>query len=790
MDNKKLLKEMTLEEKASLCVGKDYWNTNEIRRLNINSIKMSDGPHGLRVQKKGNDNLGINASEKAICFPSGSTLANTWDKRLAYKMGKSLGEEANSEGVNILLGPAVNIKRSPLCGRNFEYFSEDPVLSGKLGAAYVRGLQKMKVGACVKHYAVNNQENRRRTINAVVDERTLREIYLKAFEIIIKEAKPWAIMSAYNKVNGEYCSDNKKLLDILRKELKFNGIIITDWGAEDDRVAGILAGTNLEMPGGTMDNVLKIINAVEQGKIPDDHLNKIVNEIINISFKTNKEVKSYDKEKHHEIALKIAENAIVLLKNEEKVLPIKSKEILIIGDMAKYPRYQGAGSSTINSYKIENAYEALKSQNVRVEYEKGYNRIEKDEDDEILLNQAIEKASKSKEVVLFVGLTENYESEGVDRNNIDLPKNQTRLINEICKVNKKVIIVLSNGAPISMPWGNNVKAIVTGYLAGEAGGRAIANCLLGKINPCGKLAETYPIKIEDTPCYKNFPGTEVSVEYKEGIYVGYRYYDTAQKDVLFPFGYGLSYTRFEYKELKIKQEKNKVYIRFKIKNVGDMKGKEIAQIYISQENSKTYKPAKELKAFCKIEIKPNEEKEINVILNKKDFTYYNSETKKWEIEHGKYKILVGSSSRDIKLQTEIEIKSKDLEIEREYPEVYKSGDVQNITDEEFETILGFKIPERTLNLKNITEDSTIEQIRNTNIGAKLYNVGIEKMQKLLQEQNVNKATKIMMDMQKPLKKFYQKKNSQYKKDMVDELIKIAKENNSNTECEFLKIYLT
>lgn len=790
MDNKKLLKEMTLEEKASLCVGKDYWNTNEIRRLNINSIKMSDGPHGLRVQKKGNDNLGINASEKAICFPSGSTLANTWDKRLAYKMGKSLGEEANSEGVNILLGPAVNIKRSPLCGRNFEYFSEDPVLSGKLGAAYVRGLQKMKVGACVKHYAVNNQENRRRTINAVVDERTLREIYLKAFEIIIKEAKPWAIMSAYNKVNGEYCSDNKKLLDILRKELKFNGIIITDWGAEDDRVAGILAGTNLEMPGGTMDNVLKIINAVEQGKIPEDHLNKIVNEIINISFKTNKEVKSYDKEKHHEIALKIAENAIVLLKNEEKVLPIKSKEILIIGDMAKYPRYQGAGSSTINSYKIENAYEALKSQNVRVEYEKGYNRIEKDEDDEILLNQAIEKASKSKEVVLFVGLTENYESEGVDRNNIDLPKNQTRLINEICKVNKNVIIVLSNGAPISMPWKNNVKAIVTGYLAGEAGGRAIANCLLGKINPCGKLAETYPIKIEDTPCYKNFPGTEVSVEYKEGIYVGYRYYDTAQKDVLFPFGYGLSYTRFEYKELKIKQEKNKVYIRFKIKNVGDMKGKEIAQIYISQENSKTYKPAKELKAFCKIEIKPNEEKEINVILNKKDFTYYNSETKKWEIEHGKYKILVGSSSRDIKLQTEIEIKSKHLKIEREYPEVYKSGNVQNITDEEFETILGFKIPERTLNLKNITEDSTIEQIRNTNIGAKLYNVGIEKMQKLLQEQNVNKATKIMMDMQKPLKKFYQKKNSQYKKDMVDELIKIAKENNSNTECEFLKIYLT
>lgn len=325
-----------------------------------------------------------------------------------------------------------------------------------------------------------------------------------------------------------------------------------------------------------------------------------------------------------------------------------------------------------------------------MEYEKGYNRIDKDEDDEILLNQAIEKANKSKEVVLFVGLTENYESEGVDRNNIDLPKNQTRLINEICKVNKNVIIVLSNGAPISMPWKNNVKAIVTGYLAGEAGGRAIANCLIGKINPCRKLAETYPIKIEDTLCYKNFPGTEVSVEYKEGIYVGYRYYDTAQKDVLFPFGYGLSYTRFEYKELKIKQEKNKVYIRFKIKNVGDMKWKEIAQIYISQENSKTYKPAKELKEFCKIEIKPNEEKEINVILNKKDFTYYNSKTKKWEIEHGKYKILVGSSSRDIKLQTEIEIKSKDLEIERKYPEVYKSGDVQNITAEAIKKILSKK----------------------------------------------------------------------------------------------------
>ena len=791
MKYSEIINKMSLEEKAMLCVGADYWNSKEFKKYGIPKITMSDGPHGLRVQKAAKDNLGINESEISVCFPAGATIANSWDRKIAYLLGETLGKEARAENINIVLGPAINIKRSPLCGRNFEYFSEDPYLTGILGGEYVKGLQSQNVGACVKHFAVNNQENRRRTIDVIIDERNLREIYLKAFEMIIKNSKPWSIMSAYNKVNGEYCSENSHLLkEILRKEWDFQGIVISDWGAENDRVKGIENEHELEMPGGRGNGIEQIIEAVKIGKIPENKLNNIIDRIIDLAKRCNNNQKqeTHDKEKHHNIAQKIAEESIVLLKNDDNILPLKNRKIALIGDMAKNPRYQGAGSSTINPYKIENAYNNLKENNIIFEYAKGYEKIES-ENDEALRKEAIEIAKKNEIVIIFAGLTENFESEGIDRKNLNIPQNQNKLIEEICKVNKNVIIVLSNGSPILMPWKDKVKAIITGYLGGEAGAKAMINCILGKINPSGKLAETYPKKIEDTPCFENYPGTELTVEYKESIYVGYRFYDTTNIDVLFPFGYGLSYTTFTYSNLKINQKKDKIIVTFKIKNTGNFKGKEIAQLYISQENPKTFKSKKELKGFEKIELEAGEEKEISITLNNDSFEYYNPEIKRWAIEEGTYKILIGKSSRNIELEDKIFIKSNDKNIEKEYPIKYYKGNIHEINDKEFEKLLERKIPKRHLNIEEINEENTLEQIKETKIGQIIYKNQIEKMNRLLNEQNVNKATKVLMDMQKPLKKFYEKKSSKITKKMVEELIEIAKTDQDSTDIDFVKEYL-
>lgn len=790
MKYSEIINKMSLEEKAMLCVGADYWNSKEFKKYGIPKITMSDGPHGLRIQKAATDNLGINESEVSICFPAGAAIANSWNREIAYLLGETLGKEARAENVNIVLGPAINIKRSPLCGRNFEYFSEDPYLIGILGSEYVNGMQSQNVGACVKHFAVNNQENRRRTINVVIDERNLREVYLKAFQMIIENSKPWSIMSAYNKVNGEYCSENSHLLEeILREEWNFKEIVISDWGAENDRVKGIENDHELEMPGGRGDGVKQIIEAVKTGKVEEGKLDEIVDRIINIAKKCNKNSKeTYDKEQHHNIAQQIAEESIVLLKNENNILPIKNKKIALIGDMAKHPRYQGAGSSTINPYKIENAYDILKENNIIFEYAKGYEKI-KSANDEFLKEEAIEIAKRNEIVVIFAGLTENFESEGVDRDNLNIPENQNKLIEDICEVNENVIIVLSNGSPILMPWKDRVKAIITGYLGGEAGAKAMINCILGKTNPSGKLAETYPKKIEDTPCYKNYPGTELTVEYRESIFVGYRFYDTTNTDVLFPFGYGLSYTTFEYSNLQINLKKDEIDVKFTIKNTGDIKGKEIAQLYISQKNPKIFKAKKELKGFEKIKLEAGEEKQVTIVLNNKSFEYYNPETKKWAIEEGIYEILIGKSSRDIVLEDKIFIKSNDKNVEKEYPMKYYKGNIHEINDTEFENLLGMKIPEKHLNVKEINEENTLEQIRETKIGQVIYNNQMEKMNKLLKEQNVNKATKVLMDLQKPLKKFYEKKSSKITKEMVDELIEIAKQDKDFIDIDFVKEYL-
>ncbi len=759
------------------------------KRLGIPEISMSDGPHGLRVQVKDPDNLGLNKSEIAICFPALSTIANSWDRRTAYKMGDSLGREAKASGINILLGPAINIKRTPLCGRNFEYLSEDPYLTGVLGTEYVKGLQSNNVGACVKHFAVNNQENRRRTIDAIVDERTLREIYLKAFEMIVKGSKPASVMSAYNKINGTFCSENKYLIDILKKEWGFEGIVITDWGAENDRVEGILAGNEVEMPGGNKVNVSKIIDAVNDGRIKEEELDELVDRILKIAFSFNRKSEKVSLDKEHIVAEELSREAIVLLKNDDDILPLKTNKIALIGDMARIPRYQGAGSSFINTFKIENGEDTFRKHGVEVEFAKGYNRLTSDEDEE-LLKEAIEVAKRNEIVVIYAGLTEGYESEGIDRWSLYIPKVQDTLIEEVSKVNSNVVVVLSQGSPVAMPWRDKVKAIITGYLGGEAGEKAMAECLMGLINPNGKLAETFPLSVESIPCANYFPGNEVYTAYKEGIFVGYRYYDTAHKDVMFPFGFGLSYTEYEYSNLDVKNFKEGFEVSFDVKNVGGMDGKEIVQLYISHKDSITYKPEKELKWFDKYEIKMGDTVHVHTFIPREDLQYFDLNEKKWNIENGTYEIMVGKSSREIVLTETVVI--DDIEENPRLFEpinIYKGNDIQNISDHDFEKLLYKRLPDKTIKHDDLSEEHTLENFKETRVGKALFENQKEKMKRLLDEENVNIAIKVMMDLQKPLKKFYEKAGSPFTKEMVDEFIYIAKNNLDYEDCEFYKLYI-
>lgn len=542
------------------------------------------------------------------------------------------------------------------------------------------------------------------------------------------------------------------------------------------------------MPGGRGNGVEEIIEAVKNKKVSEEYLNEVVSRILEYAFKgaERESLKEYNRQEHHNIARKLAEDSIVLLKNDEDILPIKNKKVAVIGDMAKRPRYQGAGSSTINPYRLTNLLDCLKEQGIECSYAQGYERVES-ENDVTLREEAIKVAKNSELVILCVGLTENFESEGMDRFTLDIPANQNKLIEEICKVNKKVVIVLSNGSPILMSWKDDVQAIITGYLGGEAGAEAMVNCLTGKVNPSGKLAETYPLSLEDTPCYNYYPGTEVSVEYKESIYVGYRYYDKISKNVLFPFGYGLSYTTFEYSNLNVEEDEEDIIVRLKIKNTGKVVGKEIAQVYIGQENSKIFKAKKELKGFEKVELEPEEEKEVMIKISKDELAYYDVNQNKWNIEKGTYNIYVGKNVEDIVLKANLEIDG--TTINKEFPSIYMTGNIEDVSDTDFEEILGHKIPTRYIDLKDLTVENTLEQFKNTKIGKKIFDHEMEKMDKLMKEQNVNKATKVMMDLQKPLKKFYEKKSSKYTKEMVEEFINTAKKDEENFDLDFVKLYL-
>lgn len=660
-DVKAIVKQMTLEEKAGMCSGKDFWHLKGVERLGIPEVMVSDGPHGLRKQAEEADHLGINDSIKAVCFPTACATACSFDRDLLFEMGQRIGDECQAENLSVILGPAVNIKRSPLCGRNFEYFSEDPYLASQMAAAHIKGVQSKNVGTSIKHFAANNQEHRRMSCSSEIDERTLREIYLGAFETAVKEGKPDTVMCSYNKINGEFASENHWLLtEVLRDEWGFEGYVMSDWGAVNDRVKGLKAGLELEMPasGGHTDQ--EIVDAVRNGELDEAVLDTAVERILNIVFKftDNRQEGKFDKEEDHKLAAKVAEESMVLLKNEGILpLPKEGKKIAFIGKFAQKPRFQGGGSSHINSFKVTSALDAVK-EITEVTYAQGYD-VQEDKTDKALLKEAVRAAEEADIAVIFAGLPDLFESEGYDRSHMRMPDCQNELIREITKVQKNTVVVLHNGSPVEMPWADDVKGILEAYLCGQAVGQAEVNLLFGISNPCGKLAETIPYKLSDNPSYLNFPGDGQTVEYKEGVFVGYRYYDTKEMPVRYPFGYGLSYTTFEYRDLQVSSGEMKdtdtLKVSLKVKNIGNRAGKEIVQLYVADKTGAASRPVKELKNFTKVFLNPGEEKTVEMELDKRSFAWYCTAIHDWYAATGEYEIIAAASSKDIRLTKTVHV---------------------------------------------------------------------------------------------------------------------------------------
>ncbi len=698
MKYKQLIQQMTLEEKASLMSGKDFWQTQDIQRLGIPSMFLADGPHGIRRQAVAADKLGLNAGVPATCYPTVATVANSWNTDLGERVGEYLGEEAVFQNVNVLLGPGINMKRNPLCGRNFEYFSEDPYLAGKMAAGYIRGIQSQGVSACVKHFAVNNQEERRMSIDTVLDERTLREIYLTAFEIAIKEGHTKALMSSYNKLNGTYANENTHLMqDILRGEWGYGGTVITDWGGSNDRLSGLLAGNELEMPTTAGETDKEIVEAVSSGQLDESVLDENVDRLLDLIFTTGEarrgSVANFNVERHHRVSQKVAEESIVLLKNEGAILPLKfGKKVAVIGDFAKDARYQGAGSSIVNPTILDHTLNCFEESGIiSIGYEQGFERYGKKSRQ--LIQNACAMAGQADVVLLYMGLDEVTEADGVDRPTMAIPENQVDLLDALFEVNPNIVVILSCGSAVEMPWIGKVKGLLHGYLGGQAGARAILRVLSGDVNPSGKLAETYPLRYEDTPSYRYFPGKEVTAEYRESLYIGYRYYDTAGVDVLFPFGFGLSYTTFDYSDIVVQHDR----VTFTITNSGRVAGMEIAQLYVGCESGEVFRPKKELKGFTKVFINAGESKRITIPFDDKTFRYFNIKTNKWEVEEGNYRIMIGASSADIRLEEQLFVEGTGAPVpyDRAMLPTYYSGKVNEVKDEEFEQLLGRSLPVST-----------------------------------------------------------------------------------------------
>lgn len=664
LDIPQLLQELTLEEKAGLCSGQDFWHTKSIERLGIPYVMVADGPHGLRKQDLHPDHMGIGESIQAIGFPTASAMACSFDRDLLFSVGDALGEECVAEDLAVLLGPGVNMKRSPICGRNFEYYSEDPLLAGELAASFVNGVQSHGVGTSLKHFAANNQENRRMSVSAEVDERTLREIYLSAFETVVKKAQPWTVMCSYNRINGVYSSDNHWLLQqVLRDEWGFEGLVMTDWGAMNDRVTALQAGLDLEMPSSHGETDQLIVSAVQNGVLSEEVLDQAVSRILAMvnKYLAHKQETSYNKDAHHQLAKETAEQSAVLLKNDG-VLPLrKGQTVAVIGEFAQTPRTQGGGSSHINCYRMESALDAIAQEKISgITFAQGFH-TEIDETDSALLEEAVQAAKSAEVAVIFAGLPDAFESEGFDRKHMHMPNCQNELIERICEVQPNTVVVLHSGSPVAMPWIDKVRAVLNMYLSGQASGGAAVRLLFGDANPSGKLAETFPLRLEDNPSYLNFPGSRYQVDYREGIFIGYRYYDKKKMEVLFPFGYGLSYTTFAYENLQISRQEatdaETITVSVSVRNTGQRAGAEIVQLYVHNPEGEETRPEKELRNFTKVYLEPGESKTVTMTLDGRSFSYYHTGFHDWYAEDGDYEIQIGASSRDIRLRQIIQIHS-------------------------------------------------------------------------------------------------------------------------------------
>lgn len=720
-----LIAQMSLEEKAGLCSGKDMWHTKAIERLGIPSVMMCDGPHGLRKQDDSGVSTSLNVSVDAICFPTASATASSWDKALLNQLGQAIGEEAVAENVALVLGPGTNIKRNPLCGRNFEYFSEDPYLAGMLSASFIDGVQSKNIGTSIKHYCANNQETYRMTINSVVDERTLREIYLLPFEIAVKQSQPRTIMASYNLINDTYATENEFLLNkVLRDEWGFEGLVVSDWGATNKRVKGLKAGHDLEMPSSGGMNDKLIVKAVQDGSLDESVLDTAVDRILDLVMKSTKNPKgaTYDKEEHYQIAKNIAKESAVLLKNDGS-LPLRTQKILLVGELAIEPRFQGAGSSFVNCTKISTVEQSLRDAGIEYEFTSGYDLSDESfKKNAKLRKNAVELAKNYDTVLVVAGLPEKYEAEGFDRKHINMPQSHDLLIEELAQVNKNVNVVLTMGSSVEMPWIDKVRSVLCMYLGGQSSGDACVDLLLGKANPCGKLAETFALKLSDIPSTQNFPGARFSVEYREGLYVGYRYFNTANAPVLFPFGHGLSYTKFEYSNLTLSSknitDKDILTATVDVQNVGDMDGKEIIQLYVNDVESSVYTPYQQLKGFEKIFLKAGEKKRVTFSLDKRSFAFYNVNAGDWQVESGEFKIMIGASSRDIRLEDSVTVNSTDTAeiIPTSTDSWYCAPDAnKEITKEEFLAMSGLNIKEdyRIAKKGEFTEDDSFEDMANT-----------------------------------------------------------------------------
>lgn len=791
MKHQDLISKMTLEEKASLCSGKDFWHLKKLEKFNIPEIMVCDGPHGLRKQTGSQDNLGINGSEPATCFPTAATSACSWDPELLREMGGAIAQEALTQGVSVVLGPGVNIKRSPLCGRNFEYFSEDPLLAGEMGAAFINGVQEKGVGTSLKHFACNNQETRRMKVDSVVDERALHEIYLAPFETAVKKAQPWTIMSAYNRINGTFCSENPWLLtDVLRKGWGFQGLVVTDWGANNERVPGLIAGQNLEMPASGGLNDQKIVDAVRAGEVDEALLDERVDQILDLICRAE-QTKAYtyacDYAANHQLARKIAGESMVLLKNEGGLLPLKAgQKVAVIGEMARSPRYQGAGSSLINPTRLDSAFDCLLEAGVSVLYAPGYNKTT-DQPDDGLIQDACRTAAKADVTLLFIGLTDSYEAEGYDRLHMRLPANHNALVEAVSAATENVVVVLSGGAPVEMPWLGRVKGLLNGYLGGQAGGAAIADIITGRKNPSGKLAETYPLCLADTPSAKYFPGEQETTEYRESIFVGYRYYDRVKKPVRFPFGFGLSYTEFAYSNLRLGKksirEGDALTVTFQVKNTGSVDGAEIAQVYVAAPESTVFKAPKELRGFAKVFLKAGEQKKVTVTLTERAFAYYNVNLHGWHVESGAYKVLVGASSRDIRLEGMVNVESAQPDATapdyRQTAPAYYTGEIQAIPAEQFEVLLGHPLPPAQRKKgEPLDLNCTLEDAKETPWGARLNKIVHTVTLKLA---NGNEETAQMLAslaLQMPIRGFVGMSASMFTEDMAQGLLMILNGQNA------------